>query len=102
MRLSSALSCHIGTQHCCQQHFSTLDSNTIASRDPAERGKEKRKQEDKRQKRRRREEEEGDGEVQKEEGEGREGLEKNLAAGRPFTENTKSQCQLELKDRKQN
>lgn len=27
---------------------------------------------------------------------------RNLAAGRPFTEDTKSQCQLELKDTKQN
>lgn len=25
----------IGTQPCCRQHFSTLDSYTIASRDPA-------------------------------------------------------------------
>lgn len=50
------------------------------------------------------EEEEGGGKgAHKREWSGEErGGEKNLAAGRPFTENTKSQCQLELKDRKRN
>lgn len=67
-----------------------MDSFTIASRDPAGRKTPEQKTEEE-------VEEEGGGpRTYKGEKE-----EKNLAVGGPFTEDTKSQCQLKFEDRKQ-